>query len=186
MVEYPFFFFSIIVGVCLIFITLRPFWETKDLWMNFVDSNPIEYVPIWLFEIKDLSFLNSMKFQRNGSMYIDFEEKISKSSNLSENFLWVYLSHLIPTVYIYSNKSFFFFCVLHLHSCKNPILFIFLCFVNRVFQKRPNILKFSWFIYSMHVYLRTSVVNGEVKTRQQVGLDFRMSKDVMWDNRAKI
>ena len=31
----------------------------------------------------------------------------------------------------------------------------------------------------MHVYLRTSVVNGEVKTRQPVGLDFRMSKDVM-------
>lgn len=114
MVEYPFFFFSIIVGVCLIFITLRPFWETKDLWMNFVDSNPIEYVPIWLFEIKDLSFLNSMKFQRNGSMYIDFEEKISKSSNLSENFsLSLSLAFDSYGLYLFKQIVLFFsvFCI---------------------------------------------------------------------------
>lgn len=82
--------------------------------MNFVDSNPIEYVPIWLFEIKDLSFLNSMKFQRNGSMYIDFEEKISKSSNLSENFsLSLSLAFDSYGLYLFKQIVLFFsvFCI---------------------------------------------------------------------------
>ena len=99
-------------------INLGPFW-IKKLWRNFIglkSYRKFSHVALWF---KGLKFSKSYKIPMEWLVAYRFWRKLSKRSNLLVKILWVYLSHLIPMFFLWSNQTIipvFFLC------------FVILCF----------------------------------------------------------
>ncbi len=80
-------------------------FESKDLSRNFIGFKSYRkffYLALWF---KGLKFSKSYEIPMKWHIVCGFWRKFSKSSNLLENFLWVYLSHLIPVFFLRSNQT---------------------------------------------------------------------------------
>ncbi len=79
-------------------------FEPKDLCRNFIvfkSYRKFSYLALWF---KGLKLFKSYEIPMEWHIACGFWRKFSKSSNLLENFLWVYLSHPIPAFFLRSNQ----------------------------------------------------------------------------------
>ena len=93
-------------------------FESKDLYRNFIgfkSYRKFSYLALWF---KGLKLSNSYEIPMKWHIACGFWRKFSKSSNLKENFLWVYLSCPIPTFFLRFNQTtipmfFLYFAILY-------------------------------------------------------------------------
>ena len=121
-------------------------FESKDLYRNFIgfkSYRKISYLALWF---KGLKLFKSYEIPIEWHIVSGFWRKLSKRSNLLENFLWVYISHPIPVFFLRSNQTII------------PVFFLYfaiLCFTLQFLSGWMN----CTFFMERHRKSRSSCIN---------------------------
>ncbi len=135
------------VRICMI----GPF-ESKELWRNFIGLKSymkFSYVALWF---KGLKFSKSYKIPIEWLVAYRFWRKLSKRSDLLVKILWVYLSHLIPVFFLWSNQTI--------------ILVFFLCFA--IFCFTLTFLS-EFYVFSISSFFHFYDSNGPLQCQRNQG-----------------